>query len=114
MLRCTGLALRIESKPWNMTENGQSRSGISHTVRVLVGDADFVDVKYDDQQAMAGLLPRKGQVVDLAVVASAPGGRLTVKYRCNWADVPGVDALEDVVPPQREYDLGALATAAAT
>lgn len=90
MLRCTGRVVRVESKPYNF----EGRAGISHTVRVLVGDADMQDVKYDDGPSL--VLPSKGQVVDLAIIATAPGGRLSCKVRGNWAEVVGA---EDVRPP---------------
>jgi hypothetical protein len=83
MLRCTGRVVRVESKPYNF----EGRAGITHTVRVMVGDADFADVKYDDAPTL--VLPNKGDAVDLAVVASAPGGRLAVKVRGSWTDIVG-------------------------
>lgn len=85
MLRCTGRVLRVESKPWTM----EGRAGVTHTVRVMVGDADFQDVKYPD--GPQGLpLPNKGDSIDLAVVPAAPGGRLSITARGTWADVIGL------------------------
>lgn len=89
MLRATGLVLRVESKPWTMNDAGSTRSGITRTVRVLVGDADFVDLKYPENLP----LPAKGHEIDVAVVASAPGGRLSLNVRGDW----------DVVVPSQAY-----------
>lgn len=79
MLRATGRVLRVESKPWTM----EGRSGITHNVRLMVGDADFVDLKYPELLP----LPTKGEAVDLAVLASCPGGRLSLTVRGPWAEL---------------------------
>jgi hypothetical protein len=77
MLRVTGEIVRIENKPWNM----EGRAGITQKARVLVGKADFVDVVYPE-----GLrLPAEGTKVDVAVIASAPSGRLKIQVQGDWA-----------------------------
>lgn len=91
MLRATGRVVRVESKPWQMNEGGQSRSGITRTVRLIVGDADFLDLKFpeSDRQGRPVGLPSKGDYLDVGVTAAAPGGRLSVTYVGVWADLVG-------------------------
>lgn len=90
MLRATGKVVRVESKPWAMNENGVSRSGITHSVRLLVGDADFVDIKVPDEGPLTKL-PPKGLDLDVAVIVTAPGGRVTCKVVGLWSEVVGGD-----------------------
>lgn len=67
MLRVTGECVRVEQTPYEF----DGRSGISRKARVLVGRADFVDVKFDQHAA----LPAEGELVDFAVTVRANAGR---------------------------------------
>jgi hypothetical protein len=93
MLRCTGKVVRFESKPWSMNRDGQMASGITHTARVIVGDADFVDVKIpSDSNGMTPVpFPTKGDQVDYAVVPGVSGGKVSVNVRGTWEAVVGVE-----------------------
>lgn len=85
MLRATGRVGRVESKPWAM----DGKSGITHTVRLIVGDCDVLDVRVPDDQT----LPDVRTEVDWGVVALAnERGKLTVKRVLDWSEVIGVDA----------------------
>lgn len=83
MLRCTGKVVRFESKPWTM----EGRSGTTHTCRVMVGDADFADVKVPEGVQH----PRKGDHVDFGVVPGISGGKVSVTVRGNWSDLVSED-----------------------
>lgn len=81
--------MRCESKPWTMNDASGSRSGVTTTVRVLVGDADFVDVKIPTDQAGATTVPfpSKGESVDYGVVPGISGGKVSLSVRGNWSDL---------------------------
>ena len=87
MLRCTGTVVRFESKPWTM----EGRTGVTHTARVLVGDADFADIKIavDANGQTPVPFPHKGDEVDWAVVPGVSGGKVSVTLRDTWAKVMG-------------------------
>jgi hypothetical protein len=87
MLRCTGKVVRIESKPWTM----EGRAGITTTARVLVGEADFSDVKIPDATVK---FPAKGDLVDYAVVPGVNNGRLSVTVRGNWSEIISEDTAD--------------------
>ncbi len=76
MLRVTGEVVRFEMKPWTM----EGRTGVSRKARVLVGRADFVDVAYPDNIEP----PVEGDVVDLGVLITAPGGRVKITVQGRW------------------------------
>ena len=81
MLRVTGEIVRYERTPWSM----DGRTGVVRKARVLVGRADFVDVRFPDTLPE----PREGDVVDLAVEATANvrngSGYLTLTVRGDFA-----------------------------
>ncbi|MCU1592552.1 MAG: hypothetical protein JWP11_3808 [Frankiales bacterium] len=93
MLRCTGTVKRFESKPWSMSGADGVRTGVTHTARVLVGDADFVDVKIpvDGNGVSPVPMPRKGDVVDYAVVPGISGGKVSLSVRGDFADIISSD-----------------------
>ena len=67
MYRVTGEVVKVESKPWAM----DGRAGVSTRVRVLVGRADFCDVKIADTAGIP--IPNVGDFVDYGV--SFPPGQ---------------------------------------
>lgn len=103
MLRCTGKVVRFESKPWSMTDNGNTRNGITHTARVLVGDADFCDVKIptDANGQTPVQFPGKGDRVDYAVVPGISGGKVSTTVRGHWSDIVTEEPAEDEPPAAR-------------
>lgn len=84
MFRVTGEVVRYERKPWDI----DGRHGISRQARILVGRADFVDVKYPENLPE----PREGDVVDLAVnvLAKQRGGGVDVKVVGDFATIVGI------------------------
>jgi hypothetical protein len=85
MLRATGRVGRVESKPWAM----DGKSGTTHTVRLIVGTCDVLDVKVPEDQT----LPEVRTEVDWGVVAlSNERGRMTVKRVLDWSEVIDVDS----------------------
>lgn len=79
-----------------MNVDGQSKSGTTRTVRLAVGEADFLDVKIPDDQALAGQVPPRGALVDWGVVAMAgERGKLSVSRAMDWSEVIGADAPAD-------------------
>jgi hypothetical protein len=83
MFRVTGEVVRYERKPWDI----DGRHGISRQARVLVGRADFVDVKYPENLPE----PREGDQVDLAVtVAARQRGGVDVKVVGDFFQVVGI------------------------
>ncbi len=79
MFRVSGEVVRYERKPWEM----EGRTGITRTARVLVGRADFVDVKIP--AAMPE--PRENDVVDWAVSCVANGSRLSANLVGDFLSV---------------------------
>jgi hypothetical protein len=64
------------------------KAGITHTVRLMVGQCDFLDVKVPDDQE----LPTRGTEVDWGVIAIGnERGKVTVKRAADWSEVIGVD-----------------------
>lgn len=64
LMRCTGVVRKIEERS-GIAEEGtpKARSWRMHTVRILVGDADFADVVIGREVP----LPRLGEEVDYQV-----------------------------------------------
>lgn len=84
MFRVTGEVVRYERKPWAMDDG---RKGVSRSARILVGRADFVDVKYPDDLPE----PREGDFVDLAVVVTPrQRGGLDAKVKGDFSTIVGV------------------------
>jgi hypothetical protein len=90
MLRVTGRVARIESKPWTM----EGRSGVTTTARIVVGDADFADVKIPDNVAH----PSKGDEIDYAVVPGVSGGKVGITVRGDFAELTGLTSAKATRP----------------
>lgn len=99
MLRCTGKVVRFESKPWTM----EGRAGVTHTARVMVGDADFADVKIpvDANGQCPVQFPSKGDAIDYAVTPGVSNGKVSVTVRGDWSELVGSDDVLDVPSARR-------------
>jgi hypothetical protein len=85
MLRCEGVAVRVTNYPWSK----DNRSGVTRTVRVLVGQADFADLTLPDDAPS----PAQGELVDYAVDPRVSGTRLRLVavglYNVVVSPIPG-------------------------
>jgi len=84
MFRVTGEVVRYERKPWQMDDG---RKGVTRNCRILVGRADFVDVKFPETLPE----PREGDFVDLAVlITPRQRGGLDCKVQGDFSTIVGV------------------------
>lgn len=84
MLRVTGEVVRYQKNAWNM----DGRSGVAKTARVLVGRADFADVRVPEQTPD----PREGDWVDWAVEVDTAYNKLRVTHAGEYQAVVGSSA----------------------